>query len=48
MFTINVPIFNIIRHIKVEEGLTIKISEEEDSYSDKFKGVKDEINSNIV
>ena len=48
MFTINVPIFNIIRHIKVEEGLPIKISEEENSYSDKIKGVKDEINSNIV
>ena len=48
MFIINVPIFNIIRHIKVEDGLAIKSSEEEDSYPDKFKGVKDKINTNIV
>ena len=48
MFIINVPIFNVISHINVEEGLTIKSSEEEDSYSDKFKGVKDKMNTNIV
>ena len=37
MFIINVPIFNIISRIKVEEGLTIKSSEEEDSCPEEIK-----------